>query len=47
MLVAIVASGESSGRLAPALGRAAHELERELDALVSTLVAWSSRWCCW
>jgi general secretion pathway protein F len=39
MLVAIVASGESSGRLAPALGRAAHELERELDALVSTLVS--------
>jgi general secretion pathway protein F len=39
MLVAIVASGESSGRLAPALGRASGELERELDALVSTLVA--------
>jgi general secretion pathway protein F len=39
MLVAIVASGESSGKLAPALGRAASELERELDALVSTLVA--------
>lgn len=39
MLVAIVASGESSGRLAPALGRAATELERELDALVATLVA--------
>ncbi|MES2445499.1 MAG: type II secretion system F family protein [Pseudomonadota bacterium] len=39
MLVAIVASGESSGKLAPALGRAAGELERELDALVSTLVA--------
>jgi len=39
MLVAIVASGESSGRLAPALGRAADELERELDALVSTLVS--------
>lgn len=39
MLVAIVASGESSGRLAPALGRASSELERELDALVSTLVA--------
>jgi general secretion pathway protein F len=39
MLVAIVASGESSGRLAPALGRAAGELERELDALVSTLVS--------
>jgi general secretion pathway protein F len=39
MLVAIVASGESSGRLAPALGRAASELERELDALVATLVS--------
>lgn len=39
MLVAIVASGESSGRLAPALARASGELERELDALVSTLVA--------
>lgn len=39
MLVAIVASGESSGKLAPALGRAAAELERELDALVSTLVS--------
>jgi general secretion pathway protein F len=39
MLVAIVASGESSGKLAPALGRASAELERELDALVSTLVA--------
>jgi general secretion pathway protein F len=39
MLVAIVASGESSGKLAPALGRAATELERELDALVSTLVS--------
>lgn len=39
MLVAIVASGETSGRLAPALGRAANELERELDALVSTLVS--------
>jgi general secretion pathway protein F len=39
MLVAIVASGESSGRLAPALGRAAGELERELDGLVSTLVS--------
>lgn len=39
MLVAIVASGESSGKLAPALGRASSELERELDALVSTLVS--------
>ncbi|MBL7373233.1 type II secretion system F family protein, partial [Escherichia coli] len=39
MLVAIVASGESSGRLAPALDRASHELQRELDAIVGTLVA--------
>lgn len=39
MLVAIVASGESSGKLAPALDRAASELERELDALVTALVA--------
>lgn len=39
MLVAIVASGESSGRLAPALDRASNELQRELDALVTTLVA--------
>ena len=39
MLVAIVASGESSGRLAPALGRAAGELERELDGLISALVS--------
>ncbi|PTQ09854.1 type II secretion system protein GspF [Sphingomonas oleivorans] len=39
MLVAIVASGESSGRLGPALGRAAAELDRELEALVSTLVS--------
>ncbi|WP_404337525.1 type II secretion system F family protein [Sphingomonas sp. MMS12-HWE2-04] len=39
MLVAIVASGETSGKLAPALSRASGELERELDALVSTLVS--------
>jgi general secretion pathway protein F len=39
MLVAIVASGESSGRLGPALARAASELERELEALASTLVS--------
>jgi general secretion pathway protein F len=39
MLTALVASGESSGKLAPALGRASSELERELDALVTTLVA--------
>lgn len=39
MLVAIVASGESSGKLAPALSRASGELERELDALIAALVA--------
>ncbi|GGO98765.1 type II secretion system F family protein [Stakelama pacifica] len=39
MLVAIVAAGETSGRLGPALGRASNELERELDALVAALVA--------
>jgi general secretion pathway protein F len=39
MLLAIVASGEASGRLGPALSRAGAELDRELDALVSTLVA--------
>lgn len=39
MLLAIVASGESGGRLAPALARGAGELERELDAMVTTLVA--------
>lgn len=38
MLVAIVASGESSGRLGSALGRAAAELDHELDALSATLV---------
>jgi len=32
-------SGERSGRLAPALDRASHELQRELDAIVGTLVA--------
>ena len=39
MLLAIVASGENSGQLGPALDRAATELERELDAMVATLVA--------
>ena len=39
MLVAIVASGESSGRLGPVLARAATDLERDLDALVATLMA--------
>jgi general secretion pathway protein F len=39
MLVAIVGTAEASGQLAPALARAAAELERELDALSSTIVA--------
>jgi len=39
MLVAIVASGESGGQLGPALARAAAELDRELEAMASTLVA--------
>jgi general secretion pathway protein F len=39
MLVAIVASGENGGQLGPALARAAAELDRELEAMASTLVA--------
>lgn len=39
MLVAIVASGEASGRLGPALSRAATELEREVDAQVAVVVS--------
>jgi general secretion pathway protein F len=39
MLVAIVASGENGGQLGPALGRAAAELERELEAMASMLVS--------
>jgi general secretion pathway protein F len=39
MLVAIVSTAEASGQLAPALARAAAELERELDALSSAIVA--------
>jgi general secretion pathway protein F len=39
MLLAIVASGETSGRLGPALARAASELERELDQQVSLIVS--------
>jgi len=38
MLVAIVASGESSGRLGPVLARAGVDLDRDLDALVATLM---------
>lgn len=39
MLVAIVASGEASRRLGPALSRAANELEREVDAQVAVVVS--------
>lgn len=39
MLVAIVASGENGGQLGPALGRAAAELEREMEAMAAMLVA--------
>lgn len=39
MLVAIVASGEGGGTLAPALDRAAEELDRELAALVALVVS--------
>lgn len=39
MLTAIVASGEASGQLGPALSRAADELDRELDAVTTALVA--------
>lgn len=39
MLVAMIASGESSGRLGPALARASADQQRELDAWVATLVA--------
>lgn len=39
MLVAIVASGENGGQLGPALGRAAAELDREMEAMAATLVA--------
>lgn len=38
MLIAIVASGESSGRLGSALGKAADDLDREVEALAATLV---------
>ena len=39
MLLAIVASGEGAGQLGPALSRAADDLEREVDALTTTLTA--------
>lgn len=38
MLVAIVASGEASGRLGPVLARAAADLERDLDAVVAAMM---------
>jgi general secretion pathway protein F len=39
LLVAIVASGESSGRLGRSLRKAADDLDREVEALAGTLVA--------
>lgn len=39
MLIAVVASGESSGRLGDVLGRAATDLNSETEALVAALVA--------
>ena len=39
MLVAVVASGESSGRLGRALGKAASDMEREVEAQAATMVA--------
>ena len=39
MLVAVVASGESSGRLGRSLRKAADELDRETEALAATLVS--------
>lgn len=38
MLIAIVASGEASGRLGPVLTRAAADLQRDLDTLIATLM---------
>jgi general secretion pathway protein F len=39
MLVAIVASGDSGGKLGPALARAATELDREVESQVAVLVS--------
>ena len=39
MLIAMVASGESSGKLGPSLQRASADQERDLSAMVATLVA--------
>ena len=38
MLIAIVASGEASGRLGPVLIRAAADLQRDLDTTIATLM---------
>ena len=38
MLIAIVASGEASGRLGPVLTRAAADLQRDLDTTIATLM---------
>lgn len=39
MLLAVVASGETSGRLGHALGRASADLDREIDVLTAALVS--------
>lgn len=39
LLLAVVASGEQSGRLGPGLERAAADLDQELEALVAAIVA--------
>ena len=39
LLLAVVASGEQSGRLGPGLERAAADLEQELEGLVAAIVA--------
>ena len=39
MLIAIVASGETSGRLGAVLLRAARDMERDLETLTATLMA--------
>jgi general secretion pathway protein F len=39
MLVAVVASGESSGRLGEALARAAADLESDTEVLTATMVS--------
>ena len=39
MLVAIVASGEASGRLGSALARAATELDRDVEAQIGVIVS--------